>query len=98
MTSHFVGERIAVETAGALKQPTSIRWRSQEYQVTEVLLSWFDWGFAAGSAQRDWKARRHRNYYRVQTDQHEVLEIYLDRKTKSGSGEWYLYQRLEGNE
>lgn len=91
----FVGEKIAVETDGAIKQPVSFRWRGGEHRVAEVLLSWFDWGFPAGSKQRDWKARRHRNYFRVRTTAGDVFEIYLDRGNKRGPGEWYLFQKLD---
>jgi hypothetical protein len=96
MMPTFVGEKIAVETDGAIKQPVSFHWRGKEHRIAEVLLSWFDWGFPAGSKQRDWKARRHRNYFRVRTTAGDLFEIYLDRGSKRGPGVWYLFQKLDG--
>lgn len=95
MSPQFISEQIRVTTDGEIKQPISFAWKGTEYRVTEILLSWFDWGFPPGASQRDWRTRRHRNYYRVRTSSGEVFEIYLDRATPSGSSEWYLYQRLD---
>lgn len=95
MSAQFVGEKITVTTTGTIKQPVSFHWRDREYQVTAILASWFDWGFSPGAKQKDWRTRRHRNYFRVRTDSGLVCEIYLDRATPTGAGEWYLYQFLE---
>ena len=94
MPPKFIGEKITVETTGAVKQPASFTWRDREYTVGEILLNWADWGFAAGATQRDWKTRRHRNYFRVRTTSGEIFEIYHDRG-RSVEGEWYLYQQIE---
>ena len=95
MAAQFISERIHVETDGEIKQPVAFRWKGREYQVVDVILAWFDWGFPPGATQRDWRTRRHRNYFRVRTDSNEIFEIYLDRATPSGSGEWYLFQQLD---
>ena len=63
----FIGERIKVEIAGDVKEPVAFRWRGREHRIAAVLVNWFDWGFPAGSTQRDWRTRRHRNYFRVRT-------------------------------
>jgi hypothetical protein len=91
----FVGEKIAVVMEGDIREPVSFSWRKTEYRITEVILNWFDWGFPAGSTQRDWRTRRHRNYFRVRTESTELFEIYLDRATPTGSSEWYLFQKLD---
>ncbi|MBI5869022.1 MAG: hypothetical protein HZB43_12180 [candidate division Zixibacteria bacterium] len=95
MPPQFISEQIRVATDGEIKQPVSFVWKGTEYQVTEILLSWFDWGFPPGASQRDWRTRRHRNYYRVRTNTGELFELYLDRATPSGNSEWFLYQRLD---
>ncbi|HEX9750928.1 MAG TPA: DUF6504 family protein [candidate division Zixibacteria bacterium] len=94
----FVGERITVTTQGEIPAPVTFRWNKSVFTVAEIIVSWFDWGFPAGAMQRDWKTRRHRRYYRVRTDSGDIFEIYFDRKTPSGTGEWYLYQKLDGDE
>ncbi len=95
MPPQFISEQIRVTTDGEIKQPVSFIWKGTEYQVTEIILSWFDWGFPPGASQRDWRTRRHRNYYRVRTSSGELFELYLDRATPSGNSEWFLYQRLD---
>ena len=82
-------------TEGEIKQPVAFFWQGKEYRIVDVILAWFDWGFPPGATQRDWRTRRHRNYYRVRTDTNEIFEIYMDRATASGHGEWYLFQRLD---
>ncbi len=89
----FIGESIQVETAGEVSDPVSFQWREKQYDIEEVLLDWFDWGFSAGAQQRDWKSRRHRRYYRLRTCTGEVFEIYRDRKGKAAEGEWICLQR-----
>lgn len=96
MSPRFVGERIEVATAGEVKQPVSLTWRKTEYTVAEVIASWFDWGFSTATKQKDWRTRRHRNYFRLRMHSGEIFEIYLDRPPASAEGEWVLYQILEG--
>jgi hypothetical protein len=95
MSPKFIGERISVTTGGTIRQPSTFTWKDVEYRVTEVILSWMDWGFPQSATQRDWKARRHRNYYRVRTDRGEVYEIYHDRGPGGRGGGWYLFQQMD---
>ena len=83
---------------GEVKQPSAFVWRGEEYTVAEVVHAWPDWGFAQGAMQRNWRSRRHRNYFRVRTTSGEVYELYLDRGTKPGHQVWYLYQQLDTGE
>ncbi len=94
MAAEFIGENIDVTTAGEPREPASFVWRDQTHVVTEVLFAWSDWGFNPAAKQRNWRSRRHRNYYRVRTDGGLVYEIYLDRGTKPGREAWILYQQL----
>ena len=90
----FIGEKITVETAGEVKQPVSLHWRGKNYTVAEVIASWFDWGFSQATTQKDWRTRRHRNYFRLRVASGEIFEIYLDRPPARADGEWFLYQVL----
>jgi hypothetical protein len=90
----FIGERIHVTTAGDPAAPASFLWRDQTHRVSSVLFAWSDWGFNPVTKHRNWRARRHRNYYRIVTAEQTVFEIYLDRGTKPGREAWILYQRL----
>ena len=95
MSPRFIGQQIDVTTGGTVQQPVSIKWQGTEYQVSEILLSWMDWGFPQGATQRDWKNRRHRNFYRVQTESGEIFEIYNDRGPAGKGSGWYLFQQLD---
>ena len=91
----LISERIEVEfddSSGGLKQPTAFVWRGQRHVIREVLSAWVDSGFGAGEVTRTWYRRRHRNYYRVETDEGELYEIYLDRG--GSKREWVLARRL----
>ena len=94
----FIGEKITVDIAGEVREPTGFHWRGREHRIAAVLVNWFDWGFAAGSTQRNWRTRRHRNYFRIRTESGDIFEIYLDRATPHGAGEWYLFQQLDPDE
>lgn len=91
----FIGEKIEVKTGGEVKQPVALIWRKTDYTVAEVIASWFDWGFSAATKQKDWRTRRHRNYFQLRMTSGEVFEIYLDRPPASAEGEWVLYQILD---
>jgi hypothetical protein len=74
--------------------PTSFTWHNEEFHITKIQRSWQDWGFPAGAPRKkNWRLRRHRNYYRVLTESGRVFEIYLDRKTPQPT--WILYKELE---
>lgn len=95
MTTNLISERIEVELSDpehSLREPVAFTWRGKRYAVRAVLTAWVDAGFGAGEVTRTWYRRRHRNYYRVETDEGEIYEIYLDR---SGSRrEWVLAKRM----
>lgn len=92
--TRFIDERIEVETEGAIRQPKAFVWRGQHVPVTEIIHAWSDWGFSPAATQRNWRTRRHRNYYRLRAKDGRVFEIYLDRGTKPGRESWYLLQEL----
>jgi hypothetical protein len=88
----FVGEPIAVDKKGA--EPVRFRWRGREYLVARVRQSWFDVGCGPQGRhiRKGWWERRRRTFYRVETPDGELFEIYWDRG--SGRKDWVLYRRL----
>ena len=95
MSARFLDAHIEVRTGGEPSRPLEFRWQDRPHTIVEILHQWTDWGFAPGAPQRNWRSRRHRNYYRVRTGQNEVFEIYLDRGTKPGRETWILFQQLD---
>jgi len=91
----FISEEISVTRDERQGHPVSFRWKGIEYSVGEVIACWQDWGFAGGApARKTWRMRRHRNYYRVETTDGAVFELYHDRGIKITGGKWYLHSRL----
>ena len=91
----FFSEKIVVQRDEKTKNPALFWWKDKEYNIKEVLSSWPDWKFSAGAPKRkNWRLRHHRVYYRIKTEDEEIFEIYLDRKTKKEDGEWVLYRKL----
>jgi len=99
MPQRFFGKKIEVETSGSeVSVPVSFRLEGREYQITEVLESWPDYGFGRSvTGRKGWRQRHHRTYYRVKTTGGEVYEIYYDRGTSLSHPElkkWYLAEQL----
>jgi hypothetical protein len=89
MDWEFIDETIEVSFARKPGPPTSFLWRGEEIAVAEVLRGWADHSFGQFKYPARWWQRRHRNYYRVRTEQGEIVEFYLDR----GKREWVLYRK-----
>lgn len=93
--TRFIDDRIDVELEGTVRRPKALVWRGARMVVAEVLHAWSDWGFSVAATQRNWRTRRHRNYFRIRTDSGRIFEIYLDRGTKPGREAWFLFQELD---
>jgi hypothetical protein len=94
MTPEFYSEEIEVKRDEKTKYPVSFVWRGKECPIKEVIAFWPDFSFPKSGAKRKrWWQRRHRNYYRVLTEDDQVFEIYFDRGSKEQT--WVLYARLE---
>jgi len=98
MAPRFFGREIEVIVSGEVKAPTSFRFGELEYVISDIIEAWHDHGFGRSPLRhRKWWQRRHRNYYRVKTDQGGIFEIYYDRGTSLEHPErkkWFLYRQL----
>jgi hypothetical protein len=94
MTPEFHSEEIEVTRDERTKNPASFVWKGNKYAVKEVIAFWPDFSYPKSGAKRKrWWQRRHRNYYRVLTEDDQVFEIYLDRGSEKET--WVLYSKLE---
>lgn len=90
----LISERIQVETSPAaegLREPVAFTWCGKRYAIRAIVNAWVDTGFATGETTRTWYNRRHRNYYRVEADDGQRYELYLDR---SGNRRDWVLTRL----
>jgi hypothetical protein len=93
--TEFIGEPIEIKFERTPWHPTAFVWRDREHAIARVLDAWFDFGWGTLKPRpKRWWQRRHRTYYRVETEAGEVFEIYHDRARR----EWTLYRRLEFGE
>jgi hypothetical protein len=98
MPEQFFGREIKVITGGEVRTPVSFTLDGREHTVREVLESWQDAGFGHSETSRTWRTRHHRSYFRVETVEGEVYEMYFDRGTSLRHPQfrkWYLTRRLK---
>jgi hypothetical protein len=111
----FICERVDVEhetTPLLSKKPTApnnILWKGQNYEVEEVISSWFDYSRKGRMAlnmrpENLVKAARRgsrgvgRFYFRVRIRGGRVFDIYYDRAPKDvgdHKGHWFLWREME---
>ena len=91
--AEFIDEKIHVDKQGA--EPVSFRWRDQDYPIRRVRQSWFRVGFGPQGSRirKGWWQRRRRTFYRVETQDGQLFEIYWDRGSQNK--DWVLYRRLD---
>ncbi len=91
----LLSEPIEVELRdepGVLVRPCAFTWRGRRYGIVRLLEVWTDAGFAdPGGRRKHWWERRHRNYYRVETEEGDVWDLYLDRSGRRRR--WFLSRR-----
>jgi hypothetical protein len=92
----FIDEPVEVQLAGDPPIPKAFRYRGEDFPVLKLVRTWSDWHFGAGAKTRNWRTRRHRNYYRVLTASGE-FDLYLDRGV-AGEPRWILYQQVAAAE
>lgn len=75
-------------------KPLSFKWRDEEFRIKKIQRNWQDWGFPAGAPRKkNWRLRRHRNYFKVLTEDERIFEIYMDRKGPVPT--WVLYRETK---
>ena len=94
-SEQFISREITVLRGGREGLPVSFDWDGKQFTVGETIAVWSDWGFSAGAPRKkSWRMRRHRNYYRIETTDGSVFELYHDRGLKLSGGKWFLQSRL----
>lgn len=94
--SKFYSEPIKIETTDQSFYPVAFTWRGKRYTITEIVDAWQDWGFGNRPPEKkNWRLRRHRNYFIVQTNTDQTFKIYHDRGVKKSSPKrWILNEEL----
>jgi hypothetical protein len=97
--ARFIFSEIEVLSPKYPKRPKEFVWQGRRHKVTKVVTSWFDFGLPAGSPRRaNWRLRRHRKYFLVQSDDGQLYEICWDRGAKGGKGVWILSRAYQDRE
>lgn len=97
MSRRFFGQQITVERDQETREPTSFSFKDETHDVTLIMTSWQDYGMPSDGRKHTWRQRHHRNYYRVQTADGRVFEIYYDRGVSMDSPKymrWYVTKEL----
>jgi hypothetical protein len=97
--ARFISTEIEVVSPRYPKRPKEFVWQGRTHKVARVVTSWFDFGLPAGSPRRaNWRLRRHRKCFLVQSDDGRLYEICWDRSVKGGKGAWILSRAYQGGE
>lgn len=100
----FIGEQVEVRQAPDGPAPAGFTWRGERYDVLRVLTQWQDTGYGTtGAASRNWRTRRHRNYFHVECPGGDRFELYLDREAVPSPQQrrrrrWMLLRRWTAGE
>lgn len=87
MQGRFIGEEVEVRFGERPGPPISFIWRGREHRISEVLEVRRELDF-----RRAWWCRRHRDIYRVRTEQGRSFELHFHRGP--GRRHWVLYREL----
>ena len=94
--AEFISQEITVVRREADGRLLSFVWGDRQYVIREVIAVWPDYGFSAGAPKRkNWRMRRHRTCYRVETTDGDVYDLYHDRGVRGEVGVWILQSRIE---
>ena len=97
MARRFFGQSISVERGGETRAPTAFAFGGERHAIARTLASWQDFGFPNDGRRHTWRQRRHRTYYRIETDDGRRFEIYYDRGVSLNSPKhmrWYVSEEL----
>lgn len=94
-------KQLIAETLSSIKtelggRPMGFVWRNRKYKVIRILREWHDFDFSPLAPRKNWRTRRHRNHFQVQTDSGACFELYCERGTKLESKKrWVLLYHLQ---
>ncbi len=89
----FRSEEIRMLETAAGGAPIRFLHDGREQRVAEILSQWQDYGFSPAALKRNWRNRRHRNYYEVRTEDGAHFLLYFDRGVKPESPRrWILLE------
>jgi len=89
----FYSDEIQVTKDEKTRVPIAFTWREKEYKIKEIIAFWPDFSYPKGGKRKKWWQRKHKNFYRVLTEDGEVFEIYFDRGAKREA--WILYTKID---
>jgi hypothetical protein len=93
--SAFIGKTLTQVRTAPGGQPRSFQWNGECWTVDSVVKEWQDFDHSSLSPKKDWRSRRHRNYFHVLTPSGRSFELYCDRGTKLGAKKtWVLSKEL----
>ena len=70
-------------------------WDGEMFIVEKILKQWHDFDYNPISPKKNWRSRRHRNYFKVLTRSGRCFELYCDRGTKLDSiRHWVLSREI----
>lgn len=92
----FISAEIRMLETAEGGDPVRFLHAGREYRVAEIQSRWQDYGFSPAAIKRNWRNRRHRNYYEVLTEDGEHFLLYFDRGVKPESPrKWILLEKFE---
>ncbi len=99
MSSEFIGQEVQVSLSDELvRQPVAFVLEDRQYRIIEITESWQEYGHEPDPRRRHrWWQRRHRNWYRVSTEEGEAFELFYERGATGKHPErrkWFVFRRL----
>lgn len=92
MKEQFIDEPIEVIYDFNKLKPISFSWRGKKFEIVEITNTYQEFGFSpTGPNKKNWRIRRHRNYYIVRIETKERFKIYLDRAGRKR--QWILLSK-----
>lgn len=92
----FIGETLSCVETEMGGRPIVFVWRNQKYRIVQILREWHEFDFSPLAPRKNWKTRRHRNYFQVRTDSGSCFELYCERGTRLESTKrWVLLSQIE---
>lgn len=92
---NFICERINVSLSED-GFPLEFVWKGVSRKIVKVERGWQEYGLPKSGSPKSqtWLLRRHRNYFRVRTEEERRFHIYMDRGSRGFRREWILEQEL----